>query len=898
MHSPISLRVFRLLLRLYPTDFRERFGPEMERSFVASLETHSSKRGYVGVFYTWAGVLWDTIRHAGKQRISTRSAITRRISGTRWESAFRDVRLAARRIGKTPGFTVVVALTAALGMTITILAFAIINACLLRPLPHIQDPQELVFIHRKFPSRGSVRARISYEDYLEIRDRTTTLVDVAAVIPEVDFIVRIGSGLEREIMGAEITENYFRVLGRRLVMGGGLEPTEPSSPLDQVVIGFNLWQREYGGDASVLGERMQIDGQVYTIVGVAPPSSSWGMVTGTIEAGIWIPIKKGWREAGAQARLSVVGRRIEGHTIERTQAELETVSSTLAALRPERWDDNSGQHAQLVALTDLEARLGPLHENLIPSLIFWFVLVGMTMIVTCSNVAIMLLNRALQRRTEIATRLALGSGRGRLVQQLLIETILLFGIAGLLSLLFIHWQTQLLASGRSLYPFPVDVTIDPLVVLFAAVVTVASGVIFGLAPALQASRLGLLSAIKGTGISIRFRRFGTRNLLVLAQVAGSTVLVAITALLSRDLQRAKSIDIGFDVQDIGVLSLDLRMRDYGYEDGIQFVEDLTERCAGIPGIEEVAVAGWVPLSDNRWTWSGIVPEGYEIGPNESVWAFYNPVTPRYFDFMGMPLISGREFGDQDVSESRRVMIVNQSFADRFWPGENPLGKSVTLSENDPTAEVVGLVRDAKYRRADLLNERTSPHFWLPRGQFPDRVVEILFKTRGDPALLFNAVREEVRLLDNTLPIKGIDRIEHVTDAALADGLTIAAILGLFGLVALFLAVLGIYAVMAYAVLERTREMGIRMALGARPQRVVGMVVFESLGLSAFGIVTGLCLAALVARGIRTLLLGIGTLDPVSYAGSLLLLVAAAVSAALLPALRASRVDPVLSLRSE
>jgi predicted permease len=436
------------------------------------------------------------------------------------------------------------------------------------------------------------------------------------------------------------------------------------------------------------------------------------------------------------------------------------------------------------------------------------------------------------------------------------------------------------------------------VVLFAAVVTIGSGVIFGLAPALQASRLDLLSAIKGTGISIRFRRFGARNLFVLAQVAGSTVLVAITGLMARDVQQAKSLDIGFNDRNIGVLSLDLRLREYGYEDGFRFIEELTERCAGISGIEEVAVAGWVPLSDNRWTWGGIVPEGYEIGLKESVWAFYNPVTQGYFDFMGMPLMRGREFSDQDVSDSRRVMIVNQSFADRYWPGEDPLGKSVTLAENDPPAEVVGLVRDAKYRKADLLNERTSPHFWLPRNQSPARVVEVLFKTRGDPALLFNAVRQEVRLLDNNLPIKGLDRIEDVTAAALLSERVAAAVFGVFGLIALFLAVLGIYAVMAYAVLERTREMGIRMALGASPQKVVGMVVFESLGLSAFGIVTGLCLAALVARGIRTLLLGIGTLDPVSYAGSMLLLVAAAVSAALLPALRASRVDPVLSLRSE
>jgi predicted permease len=789
-------------------------------------------------------------------------------------------------------------MTAALGMTLTTVAFAAMNACWFRPLPNILDPQELVYVHREFPSAGARWARISYQDYLEIRERSATMADVAAVRPDVDFIVRIGSGNEREIKGAEISENYFRVLGRRLAIGGGLALTETDEPLDQVVIGHNLWQQEYGGANSVLGETIQVDGRDYTIVGVAPPSSSWGMDTGTMEAGVWIPINRSRREAGSQAVLSVVGRRRGDLTMERVQAELDGIAPVLAAQNPERWEDRSGQQARIVALTDFQARIGPLHGNFWPSMLLWFGLVGVTMLVTCSNVAILLLNRALRRRTEIATRLALGSGRGRLVRQQLIEAVLLFGLAGSLSLLFIHWQTQLLASGASFYPFPVDVTIDPMVVLFAAALTIGSGVFFGLAPALQASRPDLLATLKGTGKLVRFRRFGARNLLVLAQVAGSTVLIAITTLLSRDIQRATSVDVGFDAQNIGVLSLDLRMREYAYEQGTRFIDDLTERCAGIAGVEALATAGWVPLSGRPWRWGGIRPEGYEAGPNESPWAYYNSVSPGYFDFLDMPLVSGREFTDQDNTDSPGVMVVNQSFADRFWPGDNPLGRGVTLLENQPPVEVVGVVRDAKYRRADFANERTSPHFWLSRGQSPDRIVEFLFKTRGDPALLFNAVREEVRLLDNNMPIRGLERMEAVTAAALLEDRLVVATVGVLGLVVLFIAVLGIYAVMGYAVMERTRELGIRLALGARPTKVVRMVVLEGLGLTAVGIVVGFGLAILVAMGMRTLMLGIGMLDPVSHLGSAFFLVLAALTASLVPALRASRVDPVLSLRSE
>jgi predicted permease len=895
--KPINTRIFRLLLQLYPADFRKRFGLEMEKSFVASVQAHTAKRGRLGFAYAWSGVLWDTARHAVKERFSANGVGPTRSSGTYLEAVLQDVRLAFRRILKTPGFTIVVALTAALGITVTTLIFAIINACILRPLPHVVDSQELAFIHREFASRGTARIPISYLDFLEIRERTNTMTDVAAVIPELDFIVRIGADLEREVLGAEVSENYFQLLGRQLILGGGLNPGDIASRNDHVVIGHGLWQREYGGASSVLGETMQIDGQTYAIVGVAPPSSSWGMVSGTMEAAVWIPIKQRRRKAGSRSALIVVGRRGEGYTIDRTKAELETVGANLAEANPAQWEDRSGERARLVALTDMQSRM-PSGARTMPSVIMYVVLVGLTMLITCSNVANLLLNRALRRRTEIAVRMSLGSGRGRLVRQFLIESILLFGFAGSLSLMFIHWQTQLLASGRSFYPFPVDITVDPTVVLFAAALTIASGIVFGLAPALQASRPDLMSTLKGTSKAVQFRRFGARNLFVLAQVAGSMVLVAISALMVRDVQRADTVDIGFDAENAGILSLDLSLRDYDEEQVQQFLQQLTERCEGIAELEATAVAGWVPLSENRWSWGGIAPEGFEIGPNESLWANYNPVTPDYFDLMGMPILRGRGFTDEDDADGPAVIVVNESFADRFWPDQESVGKTVALEDDQPAAEVVGVVRDAKYTKADFVNERPDPHFWLPWSQSTTRAVEFHFKTRGDPARLFGTVREQVRLLDSRLPIKGLQRIEDVTAAALLEERIAAAGLAGFGLVTLFLAVLGIYAVMGYAVLERTRELGIRLALGARPGKVVGMVVLEALGLSAVGIVTGLCLAALVARGIRALLLGIGTLDPISLLGSMVLLVLAAVAASLAPALRASRVDPVLSLRSE
>jgi len=902
MKYPFSIRFFRLLLLLYPAEFRKAYGAQMERAFTVSLDQHLDERGRLGLPYVWVRVAWDALTNGVTQRVELRRTPTHaqpkiRTLGTAVESILQDVRYAARRLRRTPGFTVVVVLTAGIGITVTALIFAIVNASILRPPPHVANPNEIVKIHREYPSRGAQRYRVSYADFQRIREQATTLVDAAALVSEVEFIARIGLGMERKIIGAEVSDNYFRLLGTPLLFGGGFLQSDAAERRDVAVAGHGFWQRELGGDRDALGRTLQIDGRRYTVVGVTPPSYSWLSQSAAIEPDIWIPITQNRRKIGGGSTLSLIGRRRHELTIAQVQAELEPIGQRLATLTPAEWDDASGGRARLVALTDLQSRI-PAGARALPSLIIWTVLVGLIMLITCSNVANLLLNRGLRRNTEVAIRLSLGSGRGRLVRQLLTESLVLFALAGAVSLLLIHWITQLLVTGRGPFPFAVDITVDLRVIVFAMGLTIASGLVFGLAPALQASRPDLMQAIKGTGGSLPSRRFRARNMFVLAQVAGSMVLVVISTLFARDVQQADALDMGFDDRNVGVLSLDLSLRDYDEQTGRLFLATLSHRLEGIPEVEAVATSGWVPLSGRWWNWGGFQPEGYEPGRDESPRAMWNVVSPGYFQLIGMPLIGGRDFRVADNTEAPDVIIVNQAFATLYWPNQEPVGKRVILEEGDSPAEVIGVVRDAKYGKADYVAENSRAHFWTARAQRPSSFVELHFKARGDPAALFGTVRQEVRTLDPDLPISDLRRMDGVVATALLEERVGALVFAGFGAVSVFLAVLGIYGVMAYGIMQRARELGIRLALGARPTRVIAMVVKESLAMSAAGIVAGLALAALVAQGVRSLLLGIELFDPISYGGSVAVLVLAATAASAIPALRAARVDPVRSLRSE
>jgi predicted permease len=810
------------------------------------------------------------------------------------ESLLADIRFAARGMRKNLTFTLVAVLTAAFGITLSTFVFAILNASILRPLPHVRDPGELVKVFRLHPSEAGVRHNFSYADFESIRDRATTVEDVVAVVRWVEFMVRSGTGLDRKYVGAEVSENYFQALGIPMAIGRPIVPEDADSGEDVAVIGHAMWQRDFGASVDVLGRRIRVDGKSCTIVGVAPPGLNW-LNEEPVEAAVWLPIRPGRKDA-TWGDLRLAGRRRPEFTLAQVQAEFDVIAEGLAAANPEAWSDRSEQQIRVRVMTDLQSRFNFVGARAIASLIVWLVLVGMIMLITCSNVANLFLTRVLKRRFEIAVRLALGASQWRLVRQLLTESVILFLLAGSLGLLLIHWLTRLLAAGWG--PLPAaDVTVDARVTAFAVALAVASGLVFGLAPALQATRPDHWNSLKGTDKIIRFKRFGTRNLFVLGQVAGSMVLVAISALLMRDVQMTNTLDVGFDADNITVLSLDLDYGDYDSQGRRQFLTDLTEHLGRTPGVEEVAIASWVPMSGNRWS-VGVQPQGYGSDPNDTQEVVFNAVTPGFFHLLRIPFLTGRDFTVADDAHAQTVVIVNEAFARRFWENQVALGKTVVFAQSQAPAVVVGVVRDARYAKEDFTGEATSPHIWLPRAQNPHSSSHVHVRARGDQAFIMRSIRDDVRLLAENLPIVDLGSMESITARALEEERVAAVVFGGFGVAALFLAMLGIYGVQAFAVMDRVREIGIRIALGATPARVVAMIVTRSLKLSSLGIVAGLILAALVAMGMQSLLVGIGALDPLSLGGSAVLLVLAAVAASLVPAIQAARVDPSRSLRSE
>jgi len=810
------------------------------------------------------------------------------------DSLLTDIRYAARGMRKNPTFTVVVVLTAAFGLTLSTLIFAVLNASILRPLPHVRNPDEVVKIFRLHPSQAGMRYNFSHSDFESIREQTSTVEDVVAVIRWVEFMVRIGSDHDRKFIGAEVSENYFQALGIPMAIGRPILPAEADAGENVAVIGHAMWQREFAASGDALGQSIRVDGKLYKIVGVAPPGLNW-LNEEPVEAAVWVPIRSGRKDV-IWGDLRLAGRRRPEFSVEEVQAEFEVIAAGLTVANPEGWSDRSGEQIRIRVMTDLQSRINVAGARGMASLIIWFVLVSMIMLITCSNVANLLLTRALKRRFEIAVRLAVGAGRRRLMRQLLSESVILFLMAGALGLLLIHWAAHLLTAGWG--PFPaVDVTVDGRVVVFTIALALVSGLVFGLAPALQATRPDLVTALKGTDRTVRFKRFGTRNLFVLGQVAGSMVLVAISALLMRDVQVANKLDVGFDSDNVTVLSLDLDYGDYDSAGQRQFLGNLTEHLERTPGVEEVAIASWVPMSENRW-YVDLQPQGYEFDSDDASGAVFNAVTPGFFHLLRIPMLLGRDFTVADDIKAQNVVIVNEAFTRQFWQNQDPLGKTVVFSWSQEPAAVVGVVRDARYSKADFASETTSPHVWAPRAQAPNPASHVHVRSRGNQASIMRSIRNDVRLLDANLPIIDLGSMESITARVLEEERVATVMFGGFGVAALFLAMLGIYGVLAFTVMDRTRELGVRIALGATPGRIVAMIVAQSLKLSALGIGAGLLLAVLVAMGMRSLLVGIGALDPLSLGMSAVLLVLAAVVASLAPAMQAARVDPSLSLKRE
>lgn len=797
-----------------------------------------------------------------------------------------DVGYATRTLLRSPGLVVVVVVSLSLGLSITTALFSVVNAMLLRPPPLVESPGEVVMI-----SKGDRWGPTSYPDFADIRAQAETLED-AALFGTRDFVVVRSDRAPQRVVGQVVTESFFDVLGVSPVHGRNFV-AEDGRAADVAVISHGYWQREYGGAPDVLGQRLTIDGREHTIIGVAP-SGLIGLIDPVVPD-LWRLLKPEYRAMRGRRSHTIVARMTDGVNRAQVETELAVIADRLTGEYPGFWEDLNGEPQPLRSQGIIEARIpggageSPLTVGVVVGLLSAIVILVLG--IACSNVANLLLTRVQRRRGEIAVRSALGAGRRRLLMQLLSESVVLAVVAGVSSFIAVSWLTDLLASGRLTLGLPaaVDVTVDWRVLVFVGVVATGTGVMFGLVPALQASRPDLVAALKGLGESTRGRFWSARNLLVMTQVAGSLILLVGATLVLRSLREAGRADLGFDPENVAVVSLDVAQRRYTPEAAQRFYADALARLAALPGVDGVALASSVPLGPGRSLWGGLSVEGYEPGPNEVITIRGNIVTPGYFDIVRMPLVSGRDFNDGDREGAPAVVIVNQRLVDRYFSGRDPLGRSLG------PWRVVGVVGDATYERP---GERPMPHLWLPHAQHFQTAMRVHARTSGDAVASLPTIVREVQGLDPELPILEPNTMKNMAAAALLPQRIMSYVLGSAGVLALAMAMIGVYGVMAYAVSQRTREVGLRVALGAHPGQVVRMIVKEGLTVSGAGLIAGLALSALLTQALRAFLYNVSPLDPPAMLSGLGALLLASAAASLLPALRAARVDPMQSLRAE
>ena len=819
---------------------------------------------------------------------------------------FNDLRYAARMLLNNPGFTVAVVATLALAIGVNTAMFSLVNTMVFAPLP-VDDPDRLVRVFRD-PLESDGLEVFSYPDYCDYRDRSDVFENLA-VFSFLPVAVETAEGSETRF-GQVVSGNYFQTLGVQAMEGRMLTPDDDLTPGGHpvAVLSHRYWQGELAGAADTVGRTVTLSGRPYTVVGIAPPGFTGASPVPSPD--FWVPIamigqlrpelRDQLEQRGGGFLLSIA-RLKTGVSLEQARAGLQVTAAGMVEVDPERYE---GEKALVVPadgifpMTPKMRRVATMISALVMSM------VGLVLLVGCANVANLLLARSVSRRREIGIRLSLGAPRRRIVQQMLTESIFLALLGGAAGLVLSAWTLDLMVAAMPAMPFNVvlnlDFAIDRRVLLFTGGISMLSGILFGLFPARGATRVDLISTLKddrGAG-RFGFRRSKLRNALVVAQVASSLVLLIVAGLFVRSLLEARAIDPGFDHQNVLAVAFDLGARPGEEADSAAFCRELLERVRALPGVEAACIENCVPLtltisSTNFWIEGQEYPDPEEGGTGAS----YATVSSESFLTLGIPLLQGRDFNSGDTTESPGVVIVNQEFAERFWPGENPLGKRISRENAEgPFLEVVGVAKTTKYW---LIGEEPRPHVYLSIDQNPQEfMATLLVRTNGDPLIAATPVREIIREIDPELALSSTNRLTELIGFILLPARFAAAGFGLFGLLALVLASVGLYGVMSYTANQRMHEISIRTALGAQRGDIIKMMLNQGIRLTVIGLVIGLVIALAGTRYLASLLYGIGTTDPLTFIAVSLVLAGVTLLASYLPARRATMVDPAVTLRFE
>jgi predicted permease len=815
-----------------------------------------------------------------------------------------DLRLAARLLLKDRGLSVVAILSLALGIAANTTIFSLLSGLLLRPLPG-REPGRLASVYTS-DSSGPLYSASSYPDYRDFRDGSDAFEALCA--HTLQPVLLTVEGESRRAIAGLMTGNTFEMLGLRAAHGRLLLPVE-EAPGDHpvVVLSHAFWRARFAADPGVVGRSVALNGLAHTIVGVGP--EGFGGLFRGVAADLFVPLAM--HDALSRDRLDhrgnrglmLLGRLSRDATVESARASLAVLAGRLHRDHRDFWTDVKGAPRVVSVLPEADSRILPMVSGPVSGFLAVLqAVVGLVLLLACSNVANLLLARASARQREMGVRLALGAGRFRLLRQLLAESVLLSAVAGGLGLALAFAAMRVIGSLQPPLPVSLDLgmRIDLRVLLFTLVVSVGTGIVFGLLPALTAARVRPMEALRGGGAQAGSgARSRIRDLLVVGQVAGSLLLLLCTGLFLRSLANAEAIDPGFSPRGVVAFSLDLDSRGYDETRGALFFDQVRERMARLPGVAAVSLVGRLPLTLGGGRRS-LEVEGYERRPGEDTEIDYSVVGPGYFETIRTPLVAGRGFVAQDAAGPGAV-VVNQAFVRRFWPGQQALGRRVVVPRRvggamvETPMEVIGVTRDGKY---NSLGEQPTPFIYYPHSHLYTAEMNVLLRTSGDQARLALDVRGAMAELDPALPVYDFRTLEQHLGIALFPARAVAWLLGLMGLLALFLAVLGVYGVLSYSVTRRTREIGVRMALGATREGVVRMIVGLGARLTAAGLGLGLLAAFAVTRFLGFLLYGISPLDPTVFVVVPSLLLGVSLAAAALPARRAARVEPVVALRDE